>query len=105
VAGRPVGRRQRSPAPRAPAIPVRGPEADDVHLHATYKDLIVLTELIEAGKLTSVIDRTYPLSEAPKAIRYLEQGHGVLVAGVPQVVEVGSGQAACPRCVGPAVPD
>jgi NADPH:quinone reductase-like Zn-dependent oxidoreductase len=40
-----------------------------------YKDLIVLTELIEAGKITPVIDRTYPLSEAPKAIRYLEQGH------------------------------
>jgi NADPH:quinone reductase-like Zn-dependent oxidoreductase len=40
-----------------------------------HKDLIVLTELIEAGKITPVIDRTYPLSEAPKAIRYLEQGH------------------------------
>jgi NADPH:quinone reductase-like Zn-dependent oxidoreductase len=40
-----------------------------------YKDLIVLTELIEAGKITPVIDRTYPLSEAPRAIRYLEQGH------------------------------
>jgi len=40
-----------------------------------HQDLIVLTELIEAGKITPVIDRTYPLSEAPKAIRYLEQGH------------------------------
>jgi NADPH:quinone reductase-like Zn-dependent oxidoreductase len=40
-----------------------------------YKDLIVLTELIQAGKITPVIDRTYPLSEAPKAVRYLEQGH------------------------------
>ena len=40
-----------------------------------FKDLIVLTELIDAGKITPVIDRTYPLSEAPKAIRYLEQGH------------------------------
>jgi NADPH:quinone reductase-like Zn-dependent oxidoreductase len=40
-----------------------------------HKDLIVLSELIEAGKVTPVIDRTYPLSEAPKAIRYLEQGH------------------------------
>lgn len=40
-----------------------------------HKDLIVLTELIETGKITPVIDRTYPRSEAPKAIRYLEQGH------------------------------
>ena len=40
-----------------------------------HEDLIVLAELIEAGKVTPVIDRTYPLSEAPKAIRYLEQGH------------------------------
>jgi NADPH:quinone reductase-like Zn-dependent oxidoreductase len=40
-----------------------------------HEDLLVLTELIEAGKITPVIDRTYPLSEAPQAIRYLEQGH------------------------------
>ena len=38
-------------------------------------DLVVLKELIEAGKVTPVIDRTYPLREAPQAIRYLEQGH------------------------------
>ena len=40
-----------------------------------YQDMIVLTELIEAGKVTPVIDRTYPLTEVPKAIRYLEEGH------------------------------
>jgi len=34
-----------------------------------------LKELIEAGKITPVIDRTYPLSEVPEAIRYLEEGH------------------------------
>jgi len=39
------------------------------------EDLVVLKELIEAGKVTPVIDRTYPLSEAPEAIRYLEAGH------------------------------
>jgi NADPH:quinone reductase-like Zn-dependent oxidoreductase len=39
------------------------------------EDLVTLTELIEAGTLTPVIDRTYPLSEAPDAIRYLEEGH------------------------------
>ena len=38
-------------------------------------DLVVLGELIEAGKLTPVIGRTYPLGEVPEAIRQLEQGH------------------------------
>jgi NADPH:quinone reductase-like Zn-dependent oxidoreductase len=38
-------------------------------------DLAVLTGLLTAGKVTPVIDRTYPLSETPEAIRYLEQGH------------------------------
>jgi NADPH:quinone reductase-like Zn-dependent oxidoreductase len=40
-----------------------------------HKDLMTLKGLIEAGKLTPVIDRIYPLSEAAEAIRYLEQGH------------------------------
>ena len=39
------------------------------------ESMAVLKELLEAGKLTPVIDRTYPLSEAPEAIRYLEEGH------------------------------
>jgi NADPH:quinone reductase-like Zn-dependent oxidoreductase len=38
-------------------------------------DLQVLTELVEAGKLAPVIDRTYPLPETPEALRYLEKGH------------------------------
>jgi NADPH:quinone reductase-like Zn-dependent oxidoreductase len=36
--------------------------------------LVVLKELIEAGKITPVIDRTFTLSEVPVAIRYLESG-------------------------------
>ena len=40
-----------------------------------HEDLIVLNELIESGKLTPVIDRTYPLAEVPEAIRYLQEGH------------------------------
>jgi len=38
-------------------------------------DLVVLKELMEAGKVTPVIDRRYKLSEVPEAIRYLEEGH------------------------------
>ncbi|TMD05974.1 MAG: NAD(P)-dependent alcohol dehydrogenase [Chloroflexi bacterium] len=38
-------------------------------------DLQFLRELLEAGRITPVIDRTYALSEAPDAIRYLETGH------------------------------
>lgn len=38
-------------------------------------DLQLLRELIEAGKVTPVIDRTYPLSEVPDAIRYLRESH------------------------------
>ncbi len=39
------------------------------------EDLTVLKELTEAGKVRPVIDRRYPLSEVPDAIRYLETGH------------------------------
>jgi NADPH:quinone reductase-like Zn-dependent oxidoreductase len=39
------------------------------------EDLVTLGGLIEAGKVTPVIDRCYSLTEAPEAIRYLEQGH------------------------------
>jgi NADPH:quinone reductase-like Zn-dependent oxidoreductase len=42
---------------------------------ATSDDLETLTELIEAGKVIPVIDKTYPLSEAPNAIGYLAAGH------------------------------
>jgi NADPH:quinone reductase-like Zn-dependent oxidoreductase len=41
----------------------------------SHDDLAVLKEMLEARKITPVIDRTYPLSEAPEAIRYLETGH------------------------------
>ena len=38
-------------------------------------DLGFLHDLMQAGKLTPVIDRTYPLSAVPDAIHYVEQGH------------------------------
>ena len=40
------------------------------------KDLLLVKELIEAGKITPVIDRAFALSEVPDAFRYLEKGHG-----------------------------
>jgi NADPH:quinone reductase-like Zn-dependent oxidoreductase len=39
------------------------------------KDLMVIRELLEAGKIVPVIDRCYPLSEAPQALRYLMEEH------------------------------
>jgi NADPH:quinone reductase-like Zn-dependent oxidoreductase len=39
------------------------------------KDLTTLGDLMQSGKVTPVIDRTYKLSELPQAIQYLEQGH------------------------------
>jgi NADPH:quinone reductase-like Zn-dependent oxidoreductase len=38
------------------------------------EDLEVLKELIEAGKVTPVVDSTYPLSEVPEAIRHMREG-------------------------------
>jgi NADPH:quinone reductase-like Zn-dependent oxidoreductase len=40
-----------------------------------HEDLVVLSELVEAGKVAPVIDRTFSLSETPKAIQYLIEGH------------------------------
>jgi len=40
-----------------------------------HKDLVFITELYEAGKIVPVIDRRYPLSEVPEALRYLGAGH------------------------------
>jgi NADPH:quinone reductase-like Zn-dependent oxidoreductase len=54
-----------------------------------FEDLVVLKELIEAGKVTPVIDRTYPLSEASQAIGRVGEGHArgkvvITVGGEPE---------------------
>jgi NADPH:quinone reductase-like Zn-dependent oxidoreductase len=49
-------------------------------------DLTILADLMQSGKVTPVIDKTYPLSQIADAIRYLEQGHarGKVVITVAQ---------------------
>jgi NADPH:quinone reductase-like Zn-dependent oxidoreductase len=46
-----------------------------VSVHVSSKDLELLSELIQAGKLRPKIDRRYAFPEIPAAIGYLEQGH------------------------------
>jgi NADPH:quinone reductase-like Zn-dependent oxidoreductase len=41
------------------------------------EDLVFIKDLFEAGKVVPVIDRRYPLSELPEALRYLEEGHAL----------------------------
>lgn len=41
---------------------------------ANVEELQLLAELIEAAKVTPVIDRTYPLDEVPDALQYLTEG-------------------------------
>jgi NADPH:quinone reductase-like Zn-dependent oxidoreductase len=42
---------------------------------ANQKDLTVLADMMQTGKLKPVIDRTYKLEQVPDAVRYVEQGH------------------------------
>src|SRR2546425_6188507 len=42
---------------------------------SNQKDLSLLAEMVESGKMKPVIDRTYKLAEVPEAIGYVEQGH------------------------------
>jgi NADPH:quinone reductase-like Zn-dependent oxidoreductase len=50
------------------------------------KDLVFVKELVEAGKVVPVIERSYPLRETAEALRYLEEGHarGKVVIAVDQ---------------------
>jgi NADPH:quinone reductase-like Zn-dependent oxidoreductase len=41
----------------------------------TAEDMFVMKELIESGKVTPYVERTYPLSETADALRYLGEGH------------------------------
>jgi NADPH:quinone reductase-like Zn-dependent oxidoreductase len=43
--------------------------------HQDKDDLGTLRDLMRDGKVKPVVDRTYPLSQVPEAMRYLETGH------------------------------
>jgi len=43
--------------------------------NVNQKDLLIIRELLRAGKVRSIIDKRYPLSETAEALRYLEEGH------------------------------
>ncbi|WP_405817633.1 NAD(P)-dependent alcohol dehydrogenase [Streptomyces sp. NBC_01390] len=51
----------------------------------THEDLLAVTALIEAGRLTPVVDRTYPLTDVAEGVRHVERGHarGKAVVTVP----------------------
>ncbi|MGW4472509.1 NAD(P)-dependent alcohol dehydrogenase [Nonomuraea sp. NPDC004354] len=81
VVGGPAGRWVR-PAGRmfstlavSPFVSQRMALADVVRCTQNKRNLLTLTELIEDGKVTPVIDRVYPFEEIPEAIRYQEEGH------------------------------
>src|SRR5438132_771534 len=69
---------------------------------ASSDDLQFLRELIEAGRITPVIDRTYPLSEAADAIRYLETGRarGKVVISVSTAPTANTTGVGSPRAMG-----
>jgi len=52
-----------------------GKKICDIIAKLNKKDLVLLKDLLEAGKVIPVIDRRYPLSNTAEAIRYLEEGH------------------------------
>ena len=61
---------------RAPLLSLfSGQKFRSVVSKENLEDLRALAELIAAGKVTPVVGKTYPLVEAPDAIRYLHEGH------------------------------
>ena len=59
----------------SPFVPQRMIAADAFRCRQNKQNLKTLTEFIEDGKITPVIDRRYPFEEIPAAVRYQEEGH------------------------------
>ena len=76
---------------RFATLMVMAPFVNQLHHFRAVKNpgdrLVVLKELIEAGKITPVIDKTFLLSEVPEAMRYLEsrQAQGKIVVTVSEL--------------------
>ena len=58
-----------------PLLSIGGQKLGNLLAKPNQADLLVLKDLVEAGKVRPVIERRYQCSEVPEAIRYLETGH------------------------------
>ena len=60
-----------------PLISMTGSKKMGIYMGKPFNqdDVVFIKEHLETGKVTPVIDRSYPLSEVPEALRYQEQGH------------------------------
>ena len=70
-----MARRKRPSAPGPVLSPFTSQTLTTLICSENTQDLQALTELIESGQVRPVIDRTYPLSQAPEAIAYMRDGH------------------------------
>jgi NADPH:quinone reductase-like Zn-dependent oxidoreductase len=54
------------------------------------KDMLYMAELCEAGKLNTYIDKRFPLSEVPEALRYVgeDRSRGKVVITMDEIIEV-----------------
>jgi hypothetical protein len=61
-------------AARRRHLPIPPPTTHHAHHQGTSSDLAPLTELIEAGRVTPSLERTYTLAQVPDALRRLDWG-------------------------------
>lgn len=67
-----------------PLLSIGGQKLGNLLAKPNQRELLVLKDLVETGKVRPVIERCYQLSEVPEAMRYLETGHasGKLVVAI-----------------------